>query len=76
MYLALAELRQRMNGVHHIEPTGDETFGPSPASAPGQILHDQPSGRIAGPDDQSSGASPGRTAAVDVTRTERSRTTR
>jgi len=28
MYSELAELRQAMNRVHHVEPTGDETFEP------------------------------------------------
>jgi hypothetical protein len=27
MYLELAQLRQGMNGVAHVEPTGDEVFG-------------------------------------------------
>jgi hypothetical protein len=31
MYAELAELRQRMNGVAHVEPTGDESFPGSPA---------------------------------------------
>jgi hypothetical protein len=32
MYLELAKLRQRMNSVEHLEPTGNETF--TPADAP------------------------------------------
>jgi hypothetical protein len=28
MYRELASLRQRMNDVEHVEPTGDETFEP------------------------------------------------
>jgi hypothetical protein len=27
MYWQLAQLRQRMNDVEHVEPTGAETFG-------------------------------------------------
>ena len=27
MYWELAQLRQRMNDVEHVEPTGAETFG-------------------------------------------------
>ena len=30
MYLELAQLRQAMNQVEHVEPTGNETFEPSP----------------------------------------------
>jgi hypothetical protein len=36
MYWELAQLRQRMNSVEHIEPTGDEIFPgshPSPSAA-------------------------------------------
>ena len=33
MYLELAQLRQGMNAVEHVEPTGDEVFGePAPAA--------------------------------------------
>jgi len=34
MYAELAELRQQMNGVRHVEPTGAEEFPGSPAPVP------------------------------------------
>jgi hypothetical protein len=34
MYEELAELRQRMNAVQHVEPTGQETFGDAATSNP------------------------------------------
>ncbi len=34
MYAELAQLRQRMNGVTHVEPTGDERFGDSQVKLP------------------------------------------
>jgi hypothetical protein len=34
MYAELAELRQRMNSVQHVEPTGSEEFPGSPAELP------------------------------------------
>jgi hypothetical protein len=36
MYAELAGLRQAMNGVQHVEPTGDETFDTEPAPPQGQ----------------------------------------
>jgi hypothetical protein len=36
MYAELAELRQRMNSVTHVEPTGDEEFPGSPRTAEAQ----------------------------------------
>lgn len=38
MYLELARLRQAMNGVEHVEPTGDEVFpGPAPLPDPAVV---------------------------------------
>lgn len=38
MYRELAKLRQRMNGVEHVEPTGEESFPGSDAVSAGQPL--------------------------------------
>jgi hypothetical protein len=38
MYNEMANFRQKMNGVTHIEPTGDEVFGPEVEAAPAREL--------------------------------------
>ena len=38
MYAELAELRQRMNSVEHVEPTGDEEFPGSSGEGPRETV--------------------------------------